>query len=409
MTPRQKIELRQSELRKAINDMLAVEPEKRGETFEADMAKTVGELRSLETELQAAIVAEPPVQETRNDDTPEGREMRELRERVDFGDYVQAALSLRSVDGAARELNAALGIAENKFPLELLALEKRAKRDGDAEGNQASWLDRVMDGTAADRLGITMTPVAPGVAAFPVLTAGGSPAQRGREEAVAESTYTVAVTEIKPSRAAIHGLYSVEDDARLPGLADAIMRDMQSAMAEGIDRKVFLGDSGANENVADIVGLTTAGIAETTLTQSNKVKADETLKAFVAYLDGAHAQSIGHVRVVVSEGTAQLWYGTIHNSAVDNQTIAQFLMDSGLSWGVRGGIDTNTAAGDFGAFVGLARGIEGAARVAVWNAGELIRDPYSGASKGEVQLTLNYLWGFAIPRTANYKRLKFTA
>ena len=128
-----------------------------------------------------------------------------------------------------------------------MALEERAARDGDAEANQGTWLDRVFAGTAAERLGISFRSVAPGVAAFPVTTAGGAPVQRGRTEAVTESTYTVAVTEIKPSRAAVHGIYSIEDDMRLPGLADGIERDMRMAMTERVDRSVFLGDSGANE------------------------------------------------------------------------------------------------------------------------------------------------------------------
>ena len=75
---------------------------------------------------------------------------------------------------------------------------------------------------------------------------------------MAESTYSVDVVELKPSRAAVHGIYSIEDDLRLPGLADAIQRDMRSAMTERIDRKIFLGDDGANEDVADITGLNTA-------------------------------------------------------------------------------------------------------------------------------------------------------
>ena len=44
--------------------------------------------------------------------------------------------------------------------------------------------------------------------------------------------------------------------------------------------------------------------------------------------------------------------------------------------GARRNRDGNTDDGDFGAFVGRGRGIEGAAVAAVWEAGELIRDPY---------------------------------
>ena len=112
---------------------------------------------------------------------------------------------------------------------------------------------------------------------------------------------------------------------------------------------------------------------------------------------------------MTSVGANTLFYGTIHNSAVDNETIAQFLMRSGMSWVARGGIDTNTANGDFGMYMGRNRGIDGAAIAAVWEQAQMITDPYSGANKGEVGLTLNYLWNFAIPRSANFKRLKFVS
>ena len=184
---------------------------------------------------------------------------------------------------------------------------------------------------------------------------------------------------------------------------------MRMAMTEGVDRAVFNGDAGANENTADIVGMQTAGITEFTLTQANKVKADETLKAYLAHVDGQYASSLADLRVVVSVGSNVLWYGSIHNSAADNQTIAQFLMASGMAWMTRGGIDTNTANGDFGAYLGLDRGIDGAGIAAVWEQAQLVRDPYSGAAKGEVQLTLNYLWQLAFPRTSNFKRFKYVS
>ena len=123
------------------------------------------------------------------------------------------------------------------------------------------------------------------------------------------------------------------------------------------------------------------------------------LKFFLEYVDGSYAASLGDVRIVASVGTNVLWYGSVHAPTVDNQSIAQFLMASGLSWTARGGIDANTANGDFGAYIGLSRGIEGAGIAAVWEQGQLIRDPYSSAASGEVQLTLNYLFQLAFPRT----------
>ena len=110
-----------------------------------------------------------------------------------------------------------------------------------------------------------------------------------------------------------------------------------------------------------------------------------------------------------SVGANVLWGSTIVAAAVENQTLAQFLRANGMSWGARYDIDTNTANNDYGAYIGLRRGIEGAGIAAVWESAGMIRDPYSDASKGEVAITLNYLWDLAFPRTANFKRLKFVA
>ena len=407
----QKLQLRQSEVRVNLGKLLDTPEAERTDTYGDELGKLTKEVRSLEGDVGAAIAAgDDKVEEVATKDTPEGKEYRELRSSVDFGRYVSAAMGGHGVtNGPELELNQHLKIADGYFPMELLAgkLETRAIIAGEAQTSQGTWLDRVFHGTAAESIGISFRPVAPGVSAYPVTSAGGAPQQRGRTQAAAARTYTVAVTEIKPARRAVHGVYSIEDDARLPGLGAAIERDMRMAMVESVDLAVFKGDANANEDTADIVGLQTAGITEATLTQANSKKADETLKFFLAYVDGQYAASLGDVRIVASVGTNVLWYGSIHNSAADNQSIAQFLMASGLSWTARGGIDANTANGDYGAYIGLGRGIDGAGIAAVWEQGQLIRDPYSGATSGEVQLTLNYLFQLAFPRTANFKRLKY--
>ena len=171
------------------------------------MGKLTKEIRSLETDVGAAIAAgDDKVEEVATKDTPEGKEYRELRSSVDFGRYVSAAMGGHGVtNGPELELNQHLKIQDGYFPMELLAgkLETRALRDGDAQASQGTWLDRVFRGTAAESLGISFRPVSPGVAAFPVTTAGGNPQQRGRTQAAAERTYSVNVVEIKPARRAV--------------------------------------------------------------------------------------------------------------------------------------------------------------------------------------------------------------
>ena len=378
-----------------------------------------GMVQDLERlQLRAATVAvEDEEQEQRAAGAaaraPEGdaedRERAELRGRVRLGNYVQAAVEQRSADGAEQEFNSALGIAGNRFPLELLAppLETRATTDTDTTTTPRRWLDRLFADTAAMRLGISLESVAAGVASFPITTAGASAAQRARGQAATDAAWTVGVSELKPTRNAVRLTFNVEDAARLPGLESALNRDLRMALTEGVDRAIFLGDSGATGSDADITGLTTAGITETTITQTNKVKGPETLKAFTDLVDGIHSGSLGELRVVAAIGAWRLWESTIVNAAAENQTLAGFLRAAGLSWSSRGEIETATGNNKFGAFIGRGRGIAGAGVACVWEAGELIRDPYSGAKSGEVALTLSYLWNFGLPRPANFARVKF--
>ena len=305
----------------------------------------------------------------------------------------------------------ALKIGARDFPLRLLApeVETRATTDVDGAATQVSWLDRVFAGSAASHIGVGMPSVSPGLSSYPVTSAGPTAAQRGRAEAAADAAWTVGVTEVKPTRNAVRVVFTSEDAARLPGLEQALRRDMRAALVAGIDKAIFVGDSGANEDAGGITGFQTAGIGEVTLKQTDKIKAAKTLEVFVDLIEGLYAGSLGDLRIVSSVGAARLWLKTIAAATVENQTVAQFLMASGLSWMTRADIDTATAAGDFGAFIGLGRGIAGSAVAPVWESARLILDPYSGAAKGETALTLQTLWGFAIPRTANYKRLKFVA
>ena len=371
----------------------------------------------LERQIRAATSAveqEETEQRQANEDEPdpEARELRELRGKVKVGNYVAAALEMRAVAGAELEFNQAMQMGADRFPLHLLAgAEKRETTNTDTATRPRSWIDRLFAGTAAASLGVTMESVEPGVSSHPVTTAGASAAQRGREQAVADAAWTVGVTEIKPTRNAVRAVFTLEDAARIPGLEDALQRDLRMALTEGVDRAVFVGDAGASENTADITGLTTAaGLTEKTITQAAKLKGAGVLKIFAELIDGKAAMSPGDLRTVLSVGANTLWSHSLANTGASvDTTIAEFLRRFGLSWVTRGEIETETANGDFGGFVGLSRGIEGAAVMAMWDSGQLIRDPYGGAAKGEVALTLNYLWGFALTRESNFVRIKFVA
>ena len=420
MTNAQKLAIRLSEIRQRLNEIAGLADDEMSDEVRVETDRLTNEYQAKETQHRAAVVAEADEARAAADDfnadpgDGEAAEVRALRGRVRIGEYVGAAIDQRMAEGAEAELNAALKMRGNAFPLSLLApapVEARASTDTDSQTSQSGrWLDRLFAGTAAERIGITMESVAPGVASFPVTTAGASAAQRGRAAAAADAAWTVGVTELKPTRNAVRAVFTEEDAHRLPSLEASLRRDLGMALAEGVDRVICLGDDGANENSADIPGLNTlANVVEVEVTQANKGKGPETLAAFSGLVDGIHAMGFGDLLICSSVGAWRLWENTIINSAADNMTLAAFLRMAGLSWAARGEIEPNTAADDWGAFVGLGRGIEGAGVAALWEAGMLLRDPYSASASGQVNLTLSYFWNVGLPRATNFARIEFAA
>ena len=134
-------------------------------------------------------------------------------------------------------------------------------------------------------------------------------------------------------------LFSIEDAARIPGLESALTRDLRMALTEGIDRAIFIGDSGATGNDADITGLTTdADVGEETLSQANKLLWPATVKAFMDMLDGLHASTPADLKIISSVGASRLWNSTSANTN-RNESVAQIMNGNGLMFRSRANID----------------------------------------------------------------------
>ena len=413
MTALQKLQIEQSEKRQRLNALLA--QDERSDTEATELATLTTRMQALEPELRAAIVAAPEEAETTiATGDAESRERAELRAKVSLGEYASAAAEARSIAGAEAEYNDALGISKRPgaFPLELLVSdddepEKRATTDAESDRMPRRWIDRLFAQSAAMAVGVTMESVMPGTPSYMVTTAGATGEQQDRSEATGDAAWTVGVTSLKPKRGSVRAVFSLEDSYRMPGLEDALQRDLRMALVESVDEAIFSGDTGPSTAAYDITGLRQAGITEFTLTQANKVKGVNVLARLAALIDGKHATSPSDLRIVASVGTNILWLTTIINSAASNETLAQFLRASGISWTTRADIDTATTNGKYGLYCGLGRGIEGAAVAAMWAEGQLIRDPFSAAGKGEVSITLSTFWDFALPRTSSFRRLKY--
>ena len=417
MTKSQKLTVRASEIRDRLNELQDLDTLTDEQRSELDSLTT--EYRTVEAKRRAAIVTEADeaaAQEARFQATDgEGAELRSLGRRVRIGNYVHSAIEGRGVEGAEAEFNAALEIRRpHGFPLRLLASEIRNTTDADGQAGQSSWLDRLFATAAAMAVGISFESVSPGAETYPVMgkdaTTPIAGAQRGRGEAAADANHAVTVTRLEPTRNAARTLFNSEDDFRLPGLESAIRRDLGMAVMDAIDKACFLDDDGANENTADITGLATAtGVsAPTAITQANKVLFPGTVDAFNELVDGIHASSLDDLQVVAAVGAHRLWCRTL---PVTNEatSLKAMLNAAGVTWMARGDIETDTADGDWAAFVGRSRGLAGAGVAAIWSEGQLIRDPYSSAASGQVALTLSYFWNLGFPRASNFGRIAFAA
>lgn len=416
MTNAQKIQLRLSEVRSRLNAVSGLEGDAFTAEIQAEAEALQTEYQTLEVRHRAAVVGEVEEAGKReakfNANNGEGREIRSLSRKVRLGEYLHAAAENRSVGGAEHEFNSALRLKRpNGFPLRLIspaAREERATTDVSTKADAAGWLDRLFAMASARHLGVTFESVSPGETTYPVVTAGATGEQQDRGEDTTDAAWTVSSTRLTPKRNSVRAVFNMEDDYRLPSLESALRRDLGMAVMDAVDKAVFLGDSGPSTAAYDIVGLNTAAsVVQVDVTQANKLLFPGTMDSFNSFVDGIHASSNEDLKIVAAVGAHRLWCRTIFLPSADGTNMKTALGRNGISWMVRGDIETDTTNGDWGAFIGRARGLQGSGVAAIWDEGLLIRDPYSNADTGEVALTLSYFWDLGFPRPSNFGRLRF--
>ena len=376
----------------------------------------------LERQIRAATVAvETEESEQRAagaaGDTPaadaENRERAELRGKVRLASYLSAAVEKRAADGAEAEYLASLempALGRNggtAFPLELLAppeqrqahTEDRATTNVDIMTMPRTWLDRLFAETAAMRLGVNMEVGAGGLGVLPrdhggrergaasaVDRRGGRwrmGYQRGRVEAEAERRAAAVLHRRRGAHSGAgvgahprppHGAYR----GRRPG--DIPRRCRRNRQRRGYHRTQLR--YGHHRGGADPGGKTPlAGDRQRVHGHDRRLAREHPRPIFGSF---------------PAWGASRLWHSTTANTN-RNESVAQIMNGNGLNFMSRANITEDTTNDEIGAFIGRGRGIDGAAVAGIWDAGELIRDPYTGAAKGEVALTLCYLWDFGIP------------
>ena len=152
-------------MRQEIATLLDVESEKRAEDHEARMKTLSGEFRSLEDDLQAAILTEEPEEKPEEKD-PETREFERLAERCDVGAIFAAALEHRATEGPEAELQQHYKLAAHQVPLDLLETRDVTPAPSNVGTQQQAIIPGVFPQSVAAFLGVDMPRVGVGEAVF---------------------------------------------------------------------------------------------------------------------------------------------------------------------------------------------------------------------------------------------------
>ena len=396
MTEKQKVEVKLSECRKAINT-LASKDGSLTEEETAELEKRKSEYGELETRFQALTMTEEEPEKRDTTEKPEDVEKRKLIEQSNLGNIVQSVVERRSTTGPEAELQKELGLESDQIPLVLL--EKRAVTPvpgaGEVGQSQAEILMPVFADTSAAFLGIGMPTVGVGDSGYPVLTnrpTVGGP--RTDSSAVDETTGSYEVVVLSPETIQASFFWRRSDAARFAGLEESLRSALTSALGEKIDYEVF---RGAN------------GLLTGTNLPNNNSAALATYLEYVTKLaygrvDGRYASSPAMIRTVMGSATYVHASNQFRATESDRSALDR-LMD--VTGGVR--VSDHVAAVSSKKQLAVSRiGDHGRAAVApIWEGVQLVRDEITKAKTQEVQLTAFMMFAFSIVRKADFHKQQF--
>ena len=239
--------LKLSEIREKLNDLNAVtEPTSEQQTEERGL---VADLKTTETEYRKSLQSEDDARTTPTVPDSETRERLALVSRASLGAIFSAAVEHRATEGAESELQAALDLAPNQVPVDLLRapVEHRAITPAPTHvgaSEQPILMPIFATGDAAF-LGVDQVSVPAGDSVFPVLTnrptVGGPHAD---STSVEETTGAFTAELIKPERLQCGFTYRRIDVARFSAMGESLRAALNDALSESLDVQIVSGVDG---------------------------------------------------------------------------------------------------------------------------------------------------------------------
>ncbi|RVH03045.1 phage major capsid protein [Sinorhizobium meliloti] len=392
-----KIQRRQSEIRQALAALVGKAQPSEEET--RSMESMDAEYRSNETRYRASLIAEDSERRDAKGEL-ETRSDREYADLIGKFELRQIALHYdegRSLDGATAEVVQEMRSkgSYRGVPVPLMALEQRAG-ETIASGTPdpirtMPIIDRLFPGSVAASMGTSLINIDSGAVEWPVVSSSVTAGWADGELANVAGPTAFATTDkaLKPEQNFGVQMVLSRKSMKQSGdaLEQAVRRDMNSAIAAGLDKAIFLGTGANGQPLGVITGAATYGITST------GAAADASWAAFraavVRFMTANAAGGPGAVKAMIRPelwdfldaalitGTAvSEWDRLLKNIPAGNiaMTTNALAAPSGTPLATQALLTTN-AGGVAPIFAG------------VWGGVDLIRDPYAGAAAGSLKLT----------------------
>ena len=365
----------------------------------------------IEAAYRAALIAESEDAAANAPEDGQPAEVRGLIRRASLATFLLGAAEESDSRGAENELRAAVGLADfpNHIPVEMLLPAERIEDRADVastqttalQENQAGIIARVFAATAAAYAGADMPTVGVGQANYPVLTAGTTADVRSPGVGLDAAAATLGVETVLPVRATARYLWNMENAALVRGYEEALAADIRSVMGDKLDSLVINGQA-AVANVSPAFEGILSALTDPTAASAQADWTDY-LGAYTGRVDGKYSQDGSNVRLLVNPETFK------HAWDLPAGTDGRAGLLRSLLPGGRFRASANMPAGDsnVNAAIAFAMGNGMGYVNPVWRGVQAIRDPYTGASEGQIALTLQMLTGGLMIRDAMYAQLSF--
>ena len=420
MTTLQKLMLRLSEIRSKLNELSGQDSPTAEQLTE--MEALGKEFQDKETQYRAAVIAEGEKTEGEGrefQENGEGAEIRAIKGKCSVIRYLDAASKGAGLAGPEAELNDALEVRAGggvRIPWTMLLSESEAEvrvdvatTTGALEGGrvQRPVLRRLFGRSVLEALGIRLDSVPAGMSEWPLLTGTAAPAQKAESAKQDAAAATFSTIILKPKRLTGRYIFTAEMVAQIPGVEEALRRDLADAVMAEMSKRIIIG-TGAAPDVKGFLG------AASNLTAAMDPGSASTYEDFASAaaegVDGIHASMETEVCIVLGDDSyraaAKLRASGSSDFATDGMKRKSML--------VMASSFIPDPASDIQEAILHARGMEaggemrGDSVASVWPSLELIRDIYTKAGEGETILTWNALWDAETAfRSAAYKRIKF--